>query len=142
MAGNSPPEYVLDEQVGYLLRLASQRHVSIFQSAAELDLTPTQFSALVRLAELGNCSQNELGRRTMMDAATIKGVVDRLRDKDLIRFTPHTHDRRRRQITLSAHGNKLVAALHALGHEVTRKTLEPLTEMEQRSFLILLAKLA
>ena len=142
MSANSPPKYVLDEQVGYLLRLANQRHVSIFQSAAELDLTPTQFAALVRLAELGDCSQNELGRRTMMDVATIKGVVDRLRDKNLIRFTPHPHDRRRRQITLSVHGKKLVSALHDLGHEVTRKTLEPLTEMEQRSFLNLLAKLA
>ena len=106
-----------------------------------MDLTPTQFSALVRLAELGDCSQNELGRRTMMDVATIKGVVDRLRDKNLIRFTPHPHDRRRRLITLSRQGKDIVTPLHALGREVTCKTLAPLSETERISFLSLLAKL-
>ncbi len=141
MSSDSPPRYVLDEQVGYLLRLANQRHVSIFQSESDIGLTPTQFSALVRLAELGNCSQNELGRRTMMDGATIKGVVDRLRDKNLIRFTPHPRDRRRRLITLSRQGKDMVTMLHALGRKVSGKTLEPLSDAERNSFLRLLSKL-
>ena len=45
--------YRLDDQVGYLLRLASQRHTTIFQSLSVEGLTPTQFSALVRIAEQG-----------------------------------------------------------------------------------------
>ena len=83
-AGEEP--YVLDDQIGYLLRLANQRHTLIFQEQAVLELTPTQFSAMVRLLDEGECSQNELGRRTAMDVATVKGVVDRLRAKGLVLF--------------------------------------------------------
>ncbi|MTI02946.1 MarR family winged helix-turn-helix transcriptional regulator, partial [Roseibium sp. RKSG952] len=78
---DSDDSYLLDSQVGYLLRLANQRHASIFQSHTLEGLTPTQFAALVRIAELGKCSQNRLGRLAAMDVATIKGVVDRLKQK-------------------------------------------------------------
>jgi len=39
------------------------------------DLTPTRFAAMAKLLEHGSLSQNELGRMTAMDIATIKGVV-------------------------------------------------------------------
>ena len=42
--------YRLDDQVGYLLRLANQRHTTIFQANTVDGLTPTQFSALVNEA--------------------------------------------------------------------------------------------
>ena len=51
-------DYVLEDQVGYLLRLASQRHSVIFQKHAIENMTPTQFSTLVRVAEIGEVSQN------------------------------------------------------------------------------------
>jgi len=70
--------YVLDEQVGFLLRVAMQRHTSIFTSRMIEALTQTQFAALSKLHEVGPCSQNHLGRLIYLDAATIKGVVDRL----------------------------------------------------------------
>src|ERR1700722_10722267 len=70
--------YVLDEQVGFALRQAQQRHTTIFAAKMIEDLTPTQWAALAKLREVGDCSQNHLGRLTAMDAATIKGVVDRL----------------------------------------------------------------
>ena len=41
-------KYRLDEQVGYLLRQASQRHAALFQSRIPHRLTPTQFAALIR----------------------------------------------------------------------------------------------
>ena len=44
-------DYVLDEQIGYVLRMANQRHAGIFQSLIRKDLTPTQFSVLIRLSE-------------------------------------------------------------------------------------------
>ncbi len=47
-------------------------------------LTPMQFAALARLAEAGAQSQNALGRQTAMDAATIKGVIDRLGRRGLV----------------------------------------------------------
>lgn len=133
--------YVLDEQIGYVLRLASQRHAVIFQQHSVFDLTPTQFAVLVRLLDAGACSQNELGRRTAMDVATIKGVVDRLRAKGLVQLRPDPTDKRRTLISISGAPEELRTALHAAGREISRKTLKPLTAAEQKSLLGLLAKL-
>ena len=69
---------ILDDQVGFLLRQAQQRHTTIFAAGMIESLTPTQWAALAKLREVGDCSQYRLGRLTAMDAATIKGVVDRL----------------------------------------------------------------
>lgn len=135
-------QYVLDQQVGYLLRLANQRHALIFQDASILNLTPTQFAALVRLAELGETSQNELGRRTAMDVATIKGVVDRLRIKGLVQFRADPTDKRRTLISIPPEHRDLKAALHESGLEISRRTLEPLTAAERKTFLRLLKKLS
>ena len=74
----SEDRYVLDDQVGFLMRIAMQRHTSIFTSRMIEGLTQTQFAALAKLYEVGPCSQNHLGRLIYLDAATIKGVVDRL----------------------------------------------------------------
>ena len=134
-------EYRLDEQVGYLLRLATQRHLTIFQKHMLLDLTPTQFSALIRLAEVGKCSQNDLGRRTSVDVATIKGVVDRLVIKGLVVKKPNPSDRRQKVVRLTQKGMGLIARLHEVGSEVTKETLHPLKISEQKNLLALLRKL-
>ncbi|UYV37220.1 MarR family transcriptional regulator [Rhodobacteraceae bacterium D3-12] len=133
--------YRLDEQVGYLLRLAVQKHAIIFQKHAPFELTPTQFAALVRLAHLGECSQNELGRRTAMDVATIKGVVDRLNKKGFVQVKADPNDKRRSLLSVSDKGKGLMTTLGAAGHEISRETLKPLTAREQEVFLRLLKKL-
>src|SRR5262249_1640747 len=68
------PSYILDEQIGFILRQVWQRHTTIFAREIGINLTPTQWAALSKLAETGPCSQNQLGRLTAMDVATIKGV--------------------------------------------------------------------
>lgn len=133
--------YILDEQVGFLLRLAIQRHGALFQSQVPLDLTNTQFAALMKLAELGECSQNDLGRRTAMDVATIKGVVDRLRKKGLIALRDDPSDRRRALLSLSPEGKAASEVLGDFGHSVSAETLAPLSADERRLFLDMLRKL-
>jgi len=133
--------YRLDDQVGYLLRLASQRHATIFQSQTIEGLTPTQFSALNRISEQGTCSQNQLGRLAAMDVATIKGVVDRLRHKGLIVAGPDPDDKRRVLISLSSKGATLVGEMQKVGHAITAETLKPLSVTEQRNLAKLLRKL-
>ena len=134
--------YVLDDQVGYLLRLASQRHAAIFQAHTIEGLTATQFAALVRISEKGKCSQNHLGRLAAMDVATIKGVVDRLRDKGLTLTEPDPADKRRTLISLSPVGAALVERMQKVGRRITAETLAPLTASEQRSLNRLLRKIA
>lgn len=135
------PDYRLDDQVGFLLRLANQRHVALFQAMQPMDLTPTQFAALMRLAELGQSSQNLLGRRTGMDSATIKGVVDRLVLRGLVCHDDDPDDRRRTVLRLTSGGQSVADELSGIGLAVTEATLAPLCPAERATFLGLLAKL-
>ena len=134
-------DYRLEEQVGFLLRRANQRHLSIFSNAIS-DLTPTQFAALAKLHAHGPMSQNDLGRRTAMDAATMKGVVDRLARKGLVETRADKTDLRRVIAVLTPKGEAMIEAMIPAAREVTIETLSPLSEDEQRLFTALLAKMA
>jgi DNA-binding MarR family transcriptional regulator len=138
----APAPYRLDDQIGFVLRRAYQRHSAIFAESMPEGLTPTQFAALARLNEGGPCSQNLLGRLTAMDAATIKGVIDRLRDRGLVETAPDPDDRRRTVITLSDAGRALVARAEAIGMEISRRTLASLAERERETLMRLLKKIA
>jgi len=133
--------YRLEQQVGYILRQASQRHASIFASRIPEQLTTTQFATLVRLQEVGPCSQNKLGRLTAMDAATVKGVTDRLIQRGFVAATVDPEDGRRRMLALTPQGLDIVARAIPAGLEISAETLEPLDFNEQEQFLKLLKKL-
>jgi DNA-binding MarR family transcriptional regulator len=135
------PGYRLDDQAGFLLRKASQRHLAIFARHIA-DLTPPQFAALAKLAEAGDTSQNQLGQMVAMDAATIKGVIDRLKGRGLVALAEHDSDRRRLVVSLTPEGRDVVEALLPQAEAITAETLAPLTAREAATLARLLAKIA
>ena len=137
---NDQSNYQLTMQVGYILRRANQRHLTIFAEHIPM-LTPTQFAALAKLCELGAVSQNELGRQTSMDGATIKGVVDRLRKRNLVVTRPNADDQRRLFVEASAQGRDLYNDNIIAAHNISEKTLQNLSRTERKTFLALLSKL-
>jgi DNA-binding MarR family transcriptional regulator len=136
-----PGHYVLDDQVGFRLRVAMQRHTSIFTSRMIEGLTQTQFAALAKLHEVGPCSQNHLGRLIYLDAATIKGVVDRLGVRGFVTALGDPKDRRRRAVALTDRGRQVTEAAQLVAAEITVATLAPLTAEEQRMAVKLLRRL-
>lgn len=135
------PDYVLEDNVGFLLRQAGQRHLAIFAAQMTGRLTATQFAAIAKLHETGPCSQNRLGRLTAMDAATIKGVVDRLVARGLLRAMPDPADARLRLISLTAEGSRLIDQALPVATDITERTLAPLDPAERTTLLSLLRKL-
>jgi DNA-binding MarR family transcriptional regulator len=134
--------YVLEDQIGHLLRRAHQRASSIFQEVMTEGLTPPQFAALVKIRDFGTVSQNRLGRAVAMDPATSQGVTQRLLAKNLIERRDDPKDRRRALLSLTAEGEAMVERLVPLGKQVSAQTLEPLSPEEQKQFLALLARIA
>ena len=135
-------DYVLEEQVGFLLRLASQRHAVLFNERAPYDLTPTQFSAFLRLAQQGSCSQNELGRRICIDVATIKGVVDRLKAKGMVVASPDPKDKRRTVLSVSPQFKSAGLKCEEVGAQISDATLSPLSDAESKMLIELLKKIS
>ncbi|HZP78235.1 MAG TPA: MarR family winged helix-turn-helix transcriptional regulator [Pseudolabrys sp.] len=134
--------YVLDDQVGFLMRVAMQRHTSIFMSRMIEGLTQTQFAALAKLLEVGACSQNHLGRLIYLDAATIKGVVDRLQARGLVTTCNDPNDRRRRAVALTDKGRQITQEACGIATRITAATLEPLSLEERQVVCKLLGKLS
>jgi MarR family transcriptional regulator, lower aerobic nicotinate degradation pathway regulator len=138
-----PAGYVLEDQIGYVLRCAHQRATEIFNAVmGGFGVTPTQFAALAKLDDLQAVSQNQLGRLTAMDPATISGVVGRLIARGLIRQSPNPRYARHILLTLTPLGKTAIAEMKAVAGDVTRRTLQPLTPNQAREFCSALAKVA
>ena len=134
--------YRIEEQIGYLLRRAHQRASAIFQTTiGDPNITPTQYSSMVKLNEYTELSQNLLGRLVGMDKATMQGVVRRLKERRLVDSRPDPGDARRTLLSLTTEGQRLVNKLMINGPAVSRETLKPLSTQEQRHLLDLLSKI-
>jgi DNA-binding MarR family transcriptional regulator len=138
---SSRPPYVLEEQVGFILRQVWQRHATIFARVIGINLTPTQWTALTKLTETGPCSQNQLGRLTAMDVATIKGVIDRLTARGLTETSADPKDGRRLLVSLTRAGHQMAEKAVPNALAITKETLAPLDVKERETLVALLNKL-
>jgi MarR family transcriptional regulator, lower aerobic nicotinate degradation pathway regulator len=135
------PAYVLDEQIGFILRQVWQRHATVFAREVGNNLTSAQWAALSKLTETGPCSQNQLGRLTAMDVATIKGVIDRLTARGLTETSADPEDGRRLLVSLTRAGQQMAEKVAPNALAVTRETLAPLDARERETLVALLSKL-
>jgi len=134
--------FALEGHVGFLLRKAHQRHVAIFvEATASHGLTPTQFAALQKLAEVGSATQNLLGRLVAMDPATIQGVVRRLTERGLIARTHDPMDKRTAVLKPTEEGLALARASVACAQRAHDAALSALSPEERAVFLSLLRKM-
>ena len=135
-------DFRVEDHIGFLLRRAHQRHVSLFTAAvAHVELTPTQFTALLKTAQVGRITQNHLGRLAAMDPATIQGVVQRLIARGLIRRGRDPMDRRTAVLEPTEAGVALITSVVACGWQVHEAALAPLSLEERAELLALLRKM-
>ena len=135
-------EYVLEAQVGHLLRRAYQRHLALFQSIMGEDgPTSMQFAALHVLWRRGPLSQNLLGRALAMDPPTVKGVVTRLMARGLVERGRDAADARLLRVALTPAALEALPAWVGKARAVTAATLAPLSREDAARLGAILAKL-
>jgi MarR family transcriptional regulator, lower aerobic nicotinate degradation pathway regulator len=133
--------YLLDDQIGFLLRQVTQRHTTIFSQLMGDGLTPMQWAVLAKLLEIGRTSQTALGRAVYMDAATVKGTVDRLILRGLVLRLQDAEDRRKLLVDLTEEGRAATLRNLDAAGAISRETLAPLSEEEARRLFTLLMKI-
>ncbi len=132
----------VEDHIGYLHRRAHQRHVSLFTAAlAHAELTPTQFTALLKTVQLGKITQNLLGRHAAMDPATIQGVVQRLTARGLVQRSRDPMDRRTAVLEPTEAGVALIARVVACARQAHDAALSPLSAEERVQVVALLRKI-
>ena len=135
-------DYVLDEQIGHLLRRAYQRHLALFQSIMGEDgPTSMQFAALHMLWRRGPLSQNLRGRLLAMDPPTVKGVVARLMTRRLVVRERDPPDARMLLVALTPAAVAALPGWVEKARAVTAATLAPLPRDEQARLVAILRRM-
>ena len=137
-----PDDYVLEEQVGHLLRRAYQRHLALVQGIMGEDgPTSMQFAALVTLWRRGPLSQNLLGRLLAMDPPTVKGVVARLMARGLVERRRDASDARLLRVALTPAAVEALPAWVARARAITAAMLAPLPAAEAGRVVAILRRM-
>lgn len=141
-AGDHGSSYQFSSQVGHLLRRAYQRHTALFQQfIPDSKLTVAQFVVMCALNDDGPASIASLVKATVIDQATIRGVVDRLKNRDLINLHADPSDRRKVMVSLTESGAQLVAEMRPFAQTITEETFGTLNDAERVALLYLLRKM-
>lgn len=139
---SADPSYTFTEQVGHLLRKAYQRHMAIFQqNVGESQLTAVQFITLCAVRDNGPSSLTELVALTAVDQATIRGIVERLKARELIELGHDAQDRRKVIVQLTDSGHHAVAQTLPCAQQISQLTMSNLNPGEQIAMLFLLRKM-
>jgi len=135
--------YDFSQQVGHLLRRAYQRHVAIFQQGIpDSQLTAAQFVVLCAVHERVSCSLNDVVRATAIDQGTARGVVDRLKSRELIDVSHDPADKRKVLIRATASGEALVREMVPFAAGITEATFGDMNPAERLALLFLLQKMS
>ncbi len=134
--------YDVTAQVGHLLRRAYQRHAALFQQEIpDSQLTAAQFVALCAVRDMGECSLNDIVKRTAIDQATIRGVIDRLGVRGLVATADHKQDARKRVVSLTTEGARLLDETVPFARRATERTFGAFNPGEREALLFLLRKM-
>ena len=104
----------------------------------ESELSMGQISALMRLHYRGACGISDIGSHVGVTSAAASQMVDKLVQQGFLARTEHPHDRRAKQLTLTAKGRALIEK----GIEARRRWLEELgatlTAEQQKAVVVAL----
>jgi len=127
---------------GFLIRRLQQIQVAVFMSeCAELEITPVQWGILTIVSEYPGVGQIEISEELGLDRSNVANVVDRLVNRGLLRQKTSPADRRKKEITLTKAGEKVVEQVETIAARAQRKILSALTESEREMFVSLLTRL-
>jgi MarR family transcriptional regulator, lower aerobic nicotinate degradation pathway regulator len=128
--------YLFSDQIGHLLRRVYQRHTALFQQyIPDSQLTAAQFVVLCSVRDNQGSSLADIVK------ATVRGVVDRLKQRELVRVDHDPHDRRKVVINLTPVGQELVRKMEPFALQITESTYGTLNPAERVALEFLLRKM-
>jgi DNA-binding MarR family transcriptional regulator len=140
-AGADDPLHALYGRPGFLIRRAHQIAVSLFvEEMGALGLTPTQSGILFVLGHRSGLDQISVARMLGLDRSTASMVIAKLVAAGLVGRGIDTGDRRRRALTLTPAGRRMLDRLSAPMDRARERVLSPFDAEEAAQFMRLLDK--
>ncbi|MFZ3229491.1 MAG: MarR family transcriptional regulator [Pseudobdellovibrio sp.] len=107
----------------------------IAEKVLDFGLVPPHLGLLRLLKDLGEHSQNQLAEQLGIDKATMVKLIDQLEKLKLIERTQEKKDRRIWKISITSAGEKVLAKVSVIRHQVESDFLSCLTEAEKKVLL-------
>jgi DNA-binding MarR family transcriptional regulator len=146
--GSATPDSELDDPAkellwgrpGFLVRRLHQIHVALFfEECKGTNITPVQYAILTTLSVMPGLDQTALAQEVGLDRTNTADVVKRLETNELLYRQPDPHDRRTRNVFLTAQGKEVVAVMHESMARAQERMLQPLRPAQKKQFMSLLA---
>lgn len=102
---------------------------------ASLGITNSQVHALVELEREGALGVVELAERLCLEKSSVSRLVDSMQTQQWIKAASHSGDGRRKILSLTAAGEKKLAAVHAEADDRVERALRSLSPQDQKSVL-------
>lgn len=129
------------EFVGQLFfRLWRAFHTQTAAALRTIALTPALFAILNYLQAHEGAIQQQIGSAMGIDPSTMVALVDELEGAGLAKRRPLPHDRRAREVLITAKGRRAVKRGRELAAEVEDDVLRGLSTTERRQLVALLRK--
>ena len=126
---------------GFLLRRAHQISAALFlEEAAGLNLTTTQYGALVVLRARGSLDQIGISTLVGIDRSTTALVVSKLEEAGYVERRDDEVDKRRKIITLSLAGHKVLDQVAQPAQRARERALAAFSAKDAAKFLALLER--
>ena len=126
------------DMAGHLIRRLHQQSTLVFvqrTQAAGFDLTPIQFAALDAIHNHPGTDQATVAELIAYDRATIGGVIERLEQKGWVARVVSERDRRARELSLTADGQRTFKALVPVVRNLQDDILQSLSDTDRNRFL-------
>jgi DNA-binding MarR family transcriptional regulator len=132
----------VEDCIFFLLAKCSQAGTRYWgQKAAALGVTAVQALILAFLSEEDRITSKQLGERSILDSATLTGILDRLEATRQIERKPNPEDRRAIMICLTPEGRAAADSLRLSIEEANREFLRELSPEEELMLRGLLKRL-
>ncbi|QDP24177.1 MarR family winged helix-turn-helix transcriptional regulator [Bradyrhizobium cosmicum] len=101
-------------------------------TVAASDYPPSAVHTILEIGIRGPMNSGELGDFLRLEKSSVSRLVRKLIDCGELSETPDADDARSKRLSLTAKGQRTMAALHAFGRQQVSGALAVLTEAEQR----------
>jgi len=120
-----------EESVGYIIHEVAKAFRRRFEEEVKVhDLTLPQMRALGELVRKGGVSQVSLAGAIDADPMTLKGILDRLEKRGLVRRQQDPSDSRAKVVHVTEAGEALFRTAKSVGVEIQNEAIEGLSEAE------------
>ncbi len=106
-----------------------------------MDITPVQWGILTIVSDNPGVGHIEISEELGLDRSNVANVVNRLANRGLLIQKISAEDRRKKNITLTKAGEKMVGDVEVKARRAQRKILSSLSESERTVFIDLLTRL-